>query len=192
MSRDLEFIYEIGCLRFIQRTWRQFLNPDFANVAEHTLRVAFISMILAKREEADIEKTLKIALVHDLTESRTGDTNYLTRQYNEQKDGLAISDILKGTSLEEFKGLWQEYKRRESKEAKIVKDADLIDVDLELHEQQSKGNKMKDCWQRHRKLVAENLYTKAARELWEEIQKSNPLDWHLNSRNRFNDGDWKS
>lgn len=27
--------------------------------------------------------------------------------------------------------------------------------------------------------------------MWQEIQKSNPHDWHFFARNRFTAGDWK-
>ena len=82
IKRDLEFLYELGCIRFIQRSWRQFLNADYQNLAEHIFRTTWISIILAKREGVqDISKVIKIALTHDLEESRTGDVNYLSRQF---------------------------------------------------------------------------------------------------------------
>ena len=44
----------------------------------HTLRVAWIATIIAKNESnADLAKVVKMALVHDIAESRTGDTHYL-------------------------------------------------------------------------------------------------------------------
>ena len=40
LEKDLRFLYEIGTLRFVGRTWNQFLASGFANVTEHTFRVA--------------------------------------------------------------------------------------------------------------------------------------------------------
>ena len=37
IRRDTEFLFEIGCFRFLPRSWKRFLNSDFANNAEHTL-----------------------------------------------------------------------------------------------------------------------------------------------------------
>lgn len=34
-SRDVEFIYEIGTLRFIQRTWKQFIKQVLAMANEN-------------------------------------------------------------------------------------------------------------------------------------------------------------
>jgi putative hydrolase of HD superfamily len=193
LKRDLELIYEIGCLRFIQRSWKRFLNIDFQNVSEHTLRVIWISLILAKQENVEnIGKVIKMALVHDIVESRTGDVDYLSRQYCERLDEKAIQEILKDTSLESFKKIWEEYEKRETIEAKIVKDADNLDVDFELKEQESNGINIKSKWQKKREeKVFSKLFTNSAKEIWKAIQESNPHDWHLNASNRFNSGDWK-
>lgn len=194
MKRDLEFLYEIGTLRYLQRKWRQFLNADFQNIAEHKFRVVWVAMVIAMHEGVrDINKVIKMALVHDIAESRTGDADYVARQYNVRDEEVAIKDMLRDTTLEkEFIELWKEYEAKKTKEAQIVKDADNIDVDLELKEQEVKGYKLHPKWLEMRKMVAEDkLYTKTAKKLWKEIQRSNPHDWHVNARNRFTAGDWK-
>lgn len=193
-SRNLEFLYEMGCLRFMPRSWQRFLNPDFQNLAEHHLRVIWISLILAKLEGVkDTGKIMKMALMHDIPESRTGDVDYLQRQYVERNENLGMQDILAQTSLEnEFLKLWEEYEKKSSIEAKIVKDADNLDVDLELKEQEAKGNPLRKHWRDNRKYVfAGKLYTKSAKIMWKQIQTSDPHLWHTKGRNRFNSGDWK-
>lgn len=193
-QRDLEFLYEIGCLRHIQRTWKQFLNPDFENLSEHLLRVIWIALILAKYEGAkDIEKLMKMALVHDLSESRSVDSHYVSRQYVDRHEHEAISDTLEGTAVaQDFLKCWEEYEQRDCIEAKIVKDADSLDVDLELKEQEYRGLKLGDDTFSGRKYVAETkLYTKTAKHFFELIQNSNPNDWHLRGKNRFTTGDWR-
>lgn len=194
LTRDLEFFYEIGCLRHIQRTWRQFLNPDFQNLSDHILRVVWISLTLAKYEGAkDTEKLMKMALVHDLSESRSVDSHYVSRQYVERFEEEAITDTLTDTAVyEDFMAVWKEYEARESLEAKIVKDADTLDVDLELKEQEYRGIKLGEDTLVGRQYVAQSkLYTETAREFFYAIQESNPNDWHLKSKNRFTSGDWK-
>lgn len=193
MKRDLEFFYEIGCLRFLQRTWKQFLNLDFQNISEHTMRVIWIALALAKYEKAkNYEKLIKMALVHDLSESRTGDVHYISRLYTKRLEKEAVENIFEKTIFgEEFIELCAEYEKRDCLEAKIVKDADNLDVDLELQEQAAKGHNLKKMWSENRKkAVGDKLYTKSAKKFWKMIVNSNPHDWHLNSRNRFNAGDW--
>lgn len=193
-KRDLEFIFEIGALRHIKRLWSRFATPEFANLAEHHFRVAWLALLIAKHEKTvDTEKLLKLALFHDIAESRTGDADYLSRQYVERDEDLGMKDIFEDTALrEEFLGLWEEYKKKDSPEAKIVKDADGLDVDLEIKEQEYKGNKIGEGWVEDRKRnVRDKFYTKTAKKLWDKIQTSNPHDWHYKGRNRVNSGDWK-
>ncbi len=193
MKRDLEFLYEIGTLRFIQRTWQQFLSPHFANLAEHHFRVMWLALDIAKREDVeDTGKIAKMALVHDIAESRTGDVHYLSRQYVERNEELGIKDMLADTALEEeFTRLWQEYEVRETIEAKVVKDADNLDVDMELKEQETMGNTVGQSFADAREKVAQTkLYTQTAQDIWSAIQDSDPHDWHCLGRNRLNSGDW--
>jgi len=188
-KRDIEFLFELGTLRFVERKWSQFLNAGVANVAEHTLRVAWLSFLIAKYESgADLGRIFKLALIHDMTESRTGDTNPVTRQYNIQDDKKAVKDIFTDTFLqEEAESLFKEYKERKSIEAKIVKDADNLDVDLEIIERDAMGIKHPKVWYKYRDVAGANLYTKTARQLYKKIKTSDPHDWHINAPNRFED-----
>lgn len=194
MARDLEFLYEIGCLRHIQRTWKQFLNPDFQNLSEHILRVIWISLVLARYEGVkNTEKIIKMALIHDLSESRSVDSHYISRQYVERFEEEALEDTLHETAVrEEFMAIWKEYEERDSIEAKIVKDADTLDVDLELKEQEFRGVRLGEDTFDGRQYVAQTkLYTETAREFFYAIQESNPNDWHVKGKNRFTTGDWR-
>lgn len=185
----------MGTIRFNTRMWRRFLSPNFANLAEHHFRVFWVAMIIAVQEkDVDTGKIAKMVLVHDISESRTGDVDYLSRQYVERNEKLGIQDILGGVSIEkEFYDLWQEYETRESLEAKIVKDADTLDIDLELVEQATMGNKsMGESLGKMRvEKVRPRLYTETAKKLFDEIVQANPHEWHAKSRNRSNSGDWK-
>ncbi len=190
-KRDLELLYELGCLRQINRAWKQFLGPDFANLAEHHFRVTWIALTLAKMEgRGNIEKIMKMALVHDVSESRTGDVHYVSRQYTERDEHKAIIDVFKDTSLEaEMVALWNEYEDRKSIEAKIVKDADWLDVDFEIKEQEAAGRTHMKVWTDNRKTISGLFFTKSGKKLWDMIQKSDPSDWYRYARNRFVEGD---
>ena len=47
------------------------------NIASHSFRAAFIGYFLAKQLKADANKVLKMCLLHDLEEIRTGDHNWI-------------------------------------------------------------------------------------------------------------------
>lgn len=72
-----EFFCEIGKLKEIpRRGWviRDIKNPE--SIAEHTFRVALMAWILGKSKKSNlnIEKLIKMALIHDLCEVYAGDT----------------------------------------------------------------------------------------------------------------------
>ncbi len=196
MKRELEFLYEIGALRLIPRQWSRFHLHNVANLSEHHFRVVWLALIIAAHEgKADTEKIIKMALVHDIAESRTGDADYIGRQYVDRHEDEALEHMLEGTLIkDEFMNLFEEYEKRKSIEAKIVKDADNLDVDLDLREQGASGHNLGQDWKGQRAWVGNTkLYTKAAKQLHKDIWKSNPHDWHVKSpHNRLNGGDWKT
>ena len=135
---------------------------------------------------------MKLALVHDISEIRTGDTNYISRQYTTRNEEKAIMDILEGTTLEhEFLDLWKEMEAKDTPASQIVKDADTLDVDLEIVENIYMGKHISQMLKAHRiENVQAKIYTKTAREMQKQIYTSNPHDWHfLSKNNRFNGGD---
>jgi len=194
ISRDIDLLYELGAIRHIDRMWKRFLNADFANNTEHLFRVAWIALVIAKHEGvANTDKILKMAIAHDIAESRTGDVDYISRQYVKRNEELAINDMLQRTSLQkEFAELWQEYEERKSIESRIVKDADTLDVDMELAERRARGIPLEKEWSKQRAHVRKTqIFTKGAKKISAAIKASNPDDWHKNGRNRLNSGDWK-
>ncbi len=194
MSRNLEFLFEVGCLRHIQRTWRQFLGINFENLSDHILRVIWISLVIAQEEGVkDTGKLVKMALVHDLAESRSVDVHYVSRQFADRHEHEAIQETLAETNIgAEFLALWEETEQKKTLEAQIVKDADNLDVDLELAEQKALGVQLSTDFAPMRSHVGKTkLYTETAKKMWQEIQSANPNDWHLKSKNRFSAGDWK-
>lgn len=159
------------------------------------MRVAWIALVIAKYER--IEETghiLKLALVHDISEIRTWDTNYISRQYTVRNEEKAIQDSLDNTVLiEEFFSIWKEVEEKKTVFAQIVKDADNLDVDLEIVEKMYEWYTLPSMWKKHRlDNVWEKLFTETAKKMQCEIYELNPHDWHfLSDQNRFRGGDMK-
>ncbi len=195
-KRDIDFLFEMGNIRLIDRMWYRFHNKQVANLADHHFRMFWIAMVIAAREgSVDTGKIAKMVLVHDISESRTGDVDYLARQYVVRNEELGIQDMLADTAIEkEYLELWTEYEARESLEAKIAKDADNLDIDFELAEMGERGSGLPGSFKEKREFVAKNkLYTKTAKAIYDELVsgKHSIDDWHLTGRNRINAGDWK-
>jgi putative hydrolase of HD superfamily len=180
-SRDLDFLFEIGSLRNIPRAWIQHLGVPCASNLEHTMRVVFLALLIARREGKGDENTIiRMALSHDLPETRTADLAYVHKVYTDTHDARAARDLFAGTSFADFEHAHAKYEKRDSIEAKIVKDADNLDIDIELKEFEEQGHKLPAKWKSMRKSVRDKkLYTKTAKILWDKLQKANVAQWHM-------------
>ncbi|MCW1892070.1 MAG: HD domain-containing protein [Candidatus Uhrbacteria bacterium] len=180
--RDVELLYEIGSLRNVPRGWRQHLGMDCASDLEHTIRVAYLSLIIARHEGVtDEAKILKMALVHDMPETRVSDHSIVQKVYVTNINEIqAARDMFDQTTLSDFADVFEKFEDRDSLEAKIVKDADNLDINFELKELEEQGSRLNEKWQHFRRLVRdEKLYTQTAKDIWEEVQISDPSSWHM-------------
>ncbi len=187
-KRDIEFLYELGSLRNIQRGWRQHFGMDVANDLEHTIRVVWIALLIARMEGVkDEEKVIKMALVHDMAETRVSDHSYVQKVYVQADEDSAANDLFGGTSFENLNDqTLKEYEERECIEAKIVKDADNLDVDLEMRELEQKGSKLPSKWLANRSLVRnQKLYTESAKKIWDSLNEVDVDSWHMET-NKWN------
>ncbi len=182
IERDIELLYEIGSLRNVPRGWRQHLGMDCASDLEHTLRVAWLALMLSRKEGVgDEAKILKMALVHDLPETRVSDHSYVQKVYvtNIDEEGAA-RDMFNNTCVADYFDVFKEFEARSCIEAQIVKDADNLDVEIELKELEELGSQIPSKFKPFRHVVRfEKLYTQAAKDFWDALQSSDPSSWHL-------------
>lgn len=178
------FLFEMGTVRKLPRMHRQSLltNDDSDNIASHTFRVAIIAWILAKRESSDLYKTLMMALLHDTKEARSGDHNWIHKRYAKLYEDEIINAQMGELPFSDFKEIVNEFQNRESKEAIIAKDADLLDEVLLLREYEWQGNKEAQIWLRGKSGEKQNkqlkkLQTESAQNLGKQILEQNPSDW---------------
>ncbi len=179
-DRDLDFLFEIGSLRHVPRGWRQHLGFDIASDLEHAYRVMWLALIISRMEKAgDENKIIKMALVHDVPETRVSDLSYVQKVYVKADEEKAADDIFKDTLVSDYREVFREFEARESIEAKIVKDADNLDIDIELKELEEQGSKLPEKFGTQRmNLRNEKLYTESAKQLWDKIQNADPSNWH--------------
>ena len=178
VSRLVDFINEVGMLRFTPRTGYQFLGTGQENVAEHSHRTAVIGYALAKVAGADPARTALLCLFHDLAEARTGDFNYVNRIYNNTQPRLAMQHATEGTGLaEDILGFWDELEGNESVEAQLAHDADQLDLIFNLKRESEGGNKFADQWLAN---ALERLRTPAGKELGQAASEIPTSYWWYN------------
>ena len=177
------FFYELGTLRKVARSHRQtFLTDDLSdNISSHSYRVTMIGWFLAKLEKGDPYKVVMMCLFHDTSEARTGDQNWVHKKYIKAFEDEAVKDQLSNIpASSELLTITSEYEKRESKEAMLAKDADLLDQLLLLKEYSWQGNQEAAQWLKDNEQV-KRLYCKSAKQIANEILSQRPSNWWSHS-----------
>ena len=170
------FLFEVGMLAKTPRSGFHFLGTGQQSVAEHVNRVSYIGYALAQMDgTVDISKVLKMCLFHDISETRISDLNHIHQKYVERKEHSAVKDISDSIPFgSDIFDVLHEYEKRESKEAKLVKDADTLEWVLALKEQLDTGNTRALEWI---KIGIARLVTKSGKDLSDAIMETNSNDW---------------
>jgi putative hydrolase of HD superfamily len=161
-------LIELQRLKRLDRTgWvlRGFANGT-ESVASHSFGVSVTAMLLADELLAqgvavNVEKVLRIALLHDWAEARVGDmprtaTLYFGSEARKQAETAAFSDLTEPLDQDGqtavYSSLYHEYEERSTLEARLVKAADVIDLLVQaLALERAGGRGLDEFWE-----VAEN------------------------------------
>jgi putative hydrolases of HD superfamily len=172
----VNFFFELGMLKRTPRSGFQFLRSGHESVAEHSFRMALIGYTLARlTPQADPFRVVSLCLFHDVPEARTGDLNYVNKQYVEVHEQEAINDLAKTLPFgEDFRELLAEYRAQETIEAMLAHDADQLDLILELKEQNDLGNVYANQWIH---FARKRLKTSIGQELIVQILATDSTDW---------------
>lgn len=184
MKRIIEFLFEVGMLKKSPRTGYQFLGSGGESVADHSFRTAIIGYALASGEpEADRNKVVLMCLFHDLPEARSGDHNYVNKKYVEVDEESAVRDQVRGLPFNnEIKTLINEFNSNETLEASLSKDADQLDLILELKEQLDLGNPNAQDWLT---FAVRRLHTESAKELAKVALKTHSTEWWFDKKTEW-------
>jgi putative hydrolase of HD superfamily len=176
MQDITNFLFEVGMLNKTPRTGFQFLGSGSESVAEHILRTIFIGYALSKMEpDVDEYKVLKICLVHDLPEARTGDLNYMYKKYVTVDERKAVDELTETLFFgEDIKAAISEFNERTTRESLIAHDADQLSLILQLKECGDLGNKYSEEWIKYASM---RLYTQNAKKLAGSILKTDSAEW---------------
>ena len=112
----------------------QIHNPE--SVADHSYSVAAMSMLLADAAGLDTERVIRMALVHDLAESLTGDMvpGSAAKESKRALEDGAMREILQDVPGEQrllYLRMWDEYQRNETQEAQFLHQVDKLEMALQ-------------------------------------------------------------
>ncbi len=177
MKDIAEFLFTAAMLRRTPRSGLQFLGSGRESVAEHVFQTIMVAYSLVKMEQkkgtvVDENKVLKLALLHDMLESRTGDHNYVNKKYIKVDDDKALADMCRPLFFgAEVKELVVEFEKKESYEARLAADADQLALMVLLKEQQDLGNVYAEKWLT---VARQRILTESGRLLADSV---NETDW---------------
>ncbi len=140
--------FEIHHLKqlFRQGWLRRGVGEDRAeSVADHAFGTATLAMLLADalRPELDVERVLRLALVHDLGEAFAGDitpADGVAADEKKERERRAVERILGGLpGGERTLELWEEYEAGASAEARFVRRIDRLEMALQASVYRAQG-----------------------------------------------------
>jgi putative hydrolase of HD superfamily len=182
LTNIVDFLFEVGMLAHTPRSGFHFLGSGEQSVAEHINRAVYIGFTLGMLTPGvDVGKIVKMCLLHDLTETRISDLNYVHQKYTERHEQKAINDLANTLPFgDEILTLLKEYEARESMESRLAKDADRLEWLMALKEQYDTGNSRASNW-----LVSANarMDTDIAKQLAEKIMVTDSDHWWFADKN---------
>ena len=147
-------VYEAAVVKRMQRTGWQILGDNQEGVGEHTFMTCVIAYFLAKNISGtrpglergpDIETVLTMSVFHDFHEARTGDLDKIATFYMTRDQDKANRDIFSGRD-DELLATLSTYEKKETLEAKVVYEANIIAFLVELKLLLEKGNTHAKEW----------------------------------------------
>lgn len=133
IERILNFIVEIEKLKDVHRKTKPVGLDRYENSAEHSWHVCLAAMMLKEyaNEPVDIDRVIRMLLIHDLGEIDAGDTIIYSSETPElkKKEAAGLERILKllpGGRAEEYMALWYEFESGETPDSKFAKAIDRV------------------------------------------------------------------
>lgn len=178
-------IFEAANVKRMLRTGWQRLGDNVEGVGEHSFMTAVIAYLLAKTinkngKVVSMEKILTMSIFHDFHEGRTGELDKVAKLYLTRYEEKANKDIFSGVDNELLEQL-TEYEAKQTLEAQVVYEANIIAFGVECKILMEKGNTHAKEWMdgnstRLRLPEAIDLMTNLARtdsqDWWKDIREA--------------------
>ncbi len=177
IKQILDFIVEIEKLKDVVRKTRPVGLNRYENSAEHSWHVCLSALMLkdSANGDVDIDRVIKMLLIHDLGEIDAGDTIIYASETQAIKDeeeaGIKrILNILPEGRADEYLMLWQEFEAGETMDAKYAKAIDRVPP--LLHNLHGGGH----SWSKHN-ISKEQVFSvnkriaKGSEKLWNVLEK---------------------
>ena len=156
-KNTIDFLSICGKLKQTRRTgWTKYeeITSQVESVADHSFRIALMAFVFGLQQQReggdkeedkeekvlDVQKLVTMALVHDIAESIVGDITPHCGISKEEKNKLEVEamqklkETLGDVAGETIETLWLEYENGSSREARVVKELDKLEMLLQASE----------------------------------------------------------
>jgi putative hydrolases of HD superfamily len=181
----VEYIFELGVMKRRRIAgFDHFMSQQSSTLASHSHRAAMIGMALAELEGANIQRVAAMLLVHEIGEVRVGDTDNVAGQYRNpaEAEHRAVSDQnskLPARLGELLIGLYQEVEGGETLEARVAKDADLLEYAFSAKEYVDQGIQGGRAW-----LGCDDyLRTESGKQMLRKLRDADSNAWWIQLNN---------
>ena len=147
LTKLLYFFNFIICLKKVRRSgWMFKIGIASAeSVADHSFSLSVMAMVFSDLKGLNTERAVKMAIIHDLAESITGDIMPDKISHNAKKilENKAMASILKQlpkSLRSEYSQIWNEYVTERTDLSKFVHRLDKLEMILQAREYMSSGH----------------------------------------------------
>ncbi|MCF8092425.1 MAG: HD domain-containing protein [Desulfotignum sp.] len=179
MKQVADLLFEARMLKDLNRSGYAFLGTGTESVAAHCFTTAFICFVMARMApRINAERLTAMALVHDMAEARTGDFNYVQKQYAAVDESKAIAHFTRDLPFAaDITSLMAEFNAGETQEARLARDADQLSFILELKKLKDTGASFPDKWL---EVIVDRLKTDLGRQMADSILETRWDEWWMN------------
>ena len=177
LEAQIAFLVEVDKLKSVLRRNYVIHGDRRENSAEHSWHVALFAMVLAEHsnESVDINRVVKMLVIHDIVEVDAGDTFIYddagkeTQVAREKRAADRLFGLLPQKQGELFRHLWEEFEAAATPEAKFAKAIDRFAA--ALHNYKTHGRGWSENGIGRNRVLAVNEYVRdGSTALWDKIQ----------------------
>ena len=134
LKKQLDFFLELDKMKNLYRQTYVLHENRKENDAEHSWHIAITAFLLSEyaNKEININKVVKMLLIHDVVEIDAGDTycydadGNFTKAEREEKAAQRIFGLLPEDQKDEYYSLWREFEDSKTNEARFAAVIDRI------------------------------------------------------------------
>lgn len=141
-----DFFYLVSELKKVPRKgWKSKVGIEHPeSVADHSYGTAIMAMVFSDTYNLDTGKILKMALLHDLAESITGDfmPDEISKENKRSSENDAMKEILAKLPeniANKYQNIWDEYTQANTKESILLHEVDKLEMAIQAVKYASEG-----------------------------------------------------